>query len=334
MNVMCRYVLWVLFSICVSSLGFPDAQAYVLISHCDYYEENKSVSDILTTSDQAYRVKMSNPEGGYGVRDAELTGVDLFGRGKSATVTLKVAIMEDRGRVMARKERHDSVRFLMDYADNPPGYGYFRQDDDDVCGIIPVVSPDVEYWVFLDDGRISMFEPVSAESRLSDWVTGFVGARYAFNEDREQPLGSSGGFDDYFGKRKYTSVTYIKMKSKVVISDDDMQLLHLMDAEDVSWVNNIYFNSMRPTYFPHLISKYTAYIAGKFVSGYFSVTVERYERCTSNKLSGAIGVIYLDTSGRHPIGGIILVPKNYAGEVPDVRLSDSRLSDAQWECVK
>lgn len=157
--------------------GAQVADAESLLSACDYYASNKSISDILKSSDQAYRLQTDIAFSGQDHELAEFAADDLFLRFKAAPKVLRVAIIEDRESVAERQRLHNDVSFLMDYADRPPALGYYGSSASE-CGIIPAVVPGIEYWVFFDEGRISLFEPVTDNSRLSEWITYFVESRY------------------------------------------------------------------------------------------------------------------------------------------------------------
>lgn len=157
--------------------GAHVADAESLLSACDYYASNKSISDILTSSDQAYRIQTGVAVSGKDYELAEFAGDDLFRRSEAASLVLRVKIIEHRESLVERQALHEEVSFLMDYADRPSAYGYYGMSKSE-CDIIPVVVPGVEYWVFLDEGRISLFEPVTDDSQLSEWITYFVESRY------------------------------------------------------------------------------------------------------------------------------------------------------------
>lgn len=160
-----------------SCSGAQVADAESLLSACDYYTSNKSISDILTSSDQAYRLHTDVAFSGQEHELAEFAAYDLFRRSQAASKVLRIATIEDRESIAERQGLHNDVSFLMDYADRPPALGYYGSSASE-CGIIPAVVPGVEYWMFMDDGRISLFEPVTDDSRLSEWITYFVASRY------------------------------------------------------------------------------------------------------------------------------------------------------------
>lgn len=165
--------------------GAKVADAESLLSACDYYASNKSISDILTSSDQAYRLQTDVAFSGQDHELTEFAADDLFRVSKAAPKVLRVAIIEDRESVFERQSLHNDVSFLMDYADRPPAFGYYGSSSSE-CGIIPTVVPGVDYWVFLDEGRISLFEPVTDDSRLSEWITYFVESRYPEAVEQEK----------------------------------------------------------------------------------------------------------------------------------------------------
>lgn len=154
------------------------------LSSCEYYDTNKSISDILTISNEAYRVSTAIESIQSDVSLVEFVGSDLLTGQKPVSVLLRVVRATDEASVAERQEMHDLVSFLMDYADRPPGLGFFGFDRSQ-CSVVPAVVPGVEYWVFLDDGRISLFEPVTETSRLGEWIAYFLESRFPNRADND-----------------------------------------------------------------------------------------------------------------------------------------------------
>ncbi len=165
-------------SCCVSAAGGAEK---TLISHCDYYLSDRSISEILKSTERGYVLHLTDssavnydPGTPYILK---FSGYSLFSSETDVSLSLRVAVMEDQSAINERRNLHNSVSFLMDYVRRPPAYGFFGSDRSN-CNIIPVVQPGIDYWVLFDGGRISLFEPLGGASRLRKWINYYAESRY------------------------------------------------------------------------------------------------------------------------------------------------------------
>ncbi|WP_394692395.1 hypothetical protein [Hyphobacterium sp.] len=149
-------------------------RTYELVSHCDFYQYRRSLSDMLRAGDDAFLVRQSSREVSAALGSVGFDVIETyFGETRGEIDILRANPSDPAAAIeftYSRYDAHVSPSFFWNYASRPNTYGYSGRSSSD-CNLIPVTLPDQDYIVIMEDGKFTVFEPVpEGESPLKRWL--------------------------------------------------------------------------------------------------------------------------------------------------------------------
>lgn len=172
-----RAFLTALAVVLVPSIPACSAQTagpYELVSHCDFYDSPRSLSEILVGGESAFLASQIFGKGTKVLGPARYKVMKTYFGDIPEEITLLQASPSDYAAaneyILSRYESHVSPAFFWNSASRPDVYGFSGSDRDN-CELIPVSLPEQLYLVVMEEGKVTMFEPVpEGTSALKEWL--------------------------------------------------------------------------------------------------------------------------------------------------------------------